>query len=74
MKHAQPEAVSIMKGMPGTHRLGRKFGEKATVIVQAFCDDAQISMINHHQPNMTIMERRRAEMVKAGKYHGQAIK
>ena len=33
--------------------------------------EAQIILINRHLPNMTITERRRAEMVKAGTYRGK---
>ena len=74
MRRAENEAVAIMAGMPGTHRLNRKYSEKAMDIVQDFCDDAQIILINRHLPYMDIETRRRAEQVKAGTYHGQAIK
>lgn len=36
-------------------------------------DGTQEAMINHHIPTMTITERRRAELVKAGKYRGQLV-
>ena len=36
--------------------------------------EAQIILINRHLPGMTILERRRAELVKSGKYHGQVVK
>ena len=34
---------------------------------------AQIELINMHIPTMTITERRRAELEKAGQYHGQLV-
>lgn len=39
--------------------------------LQAKMEEAQIILINRHLPYMTITERRRAEMVKAGTYRGK---
>ena len=75
MKHVQPEAAAIMKAMPGTHRLGKKYSERAQDIIQAFNNDAQISLINRHIVlGMSVEDRRRAEQVKAGIYRGLAVK
>ena len=35
--------------------------------------EAQIQLLNMHIPTMTITERRRAELVKAGLYRGQIV-
>lgn len=72
--YKSPEAVKIMKGMPGTYTDIDNVSAKLSASIQAFCEDAQISLINRHQPNMNPVERRRAELVKSGQYHGQAIK
>ena len=68
-------ADDIMSGLATSlSKVKKDIGDKALGHIQRYCDDAQITMINRHIPRMTITERRRAEMVKAGIYHGQAIK
>ena len=65
-------ADKIMQGMPGSNNRLSNLSPKLTASVQAFNDDAQISLINMHiTKGMSVENRRRAERVKAGTYRGK---
>jgi len=50
-----------------------KYTRKQMAALLNRLEGTQEAMINHHIPTMTITERRRAELVKAGLYRGQLV-
>jgi len=68
-----PEAEAIMKSMPGSYKIQSEITESMWVNLQIFCTEAQTKLINRHLLTMSIEDRRRAELVKTGKYKGQNV-